>query len=295
MKRKCPGILALLGLLVPGSFCQTAALKGRIWEPIVQHGIVGADVILTRADKSVTRGISGDGGIYVFYGLKLGEHVLVTCRRNKYIPDPRPPDEVRLAQAATDHDLTLFENSANPPYWSAFAAVLKTNVERIAPTAQDAASYYERTWAAFAPYGFSAEARAVAARAILPLIPITTGAQYRRMALFAAADPAELAKAQGEIQSVVQGTGHLSIGKRSIAPELEYEIAVLEISKSKSVTSQARLYDELSTSWGIDEPKRKEYSLEMKNYPPIDENVLPRLEMIPKRKVEAKPMKTRPQ
>ena len=279
MKFICLRAALLAGAIAGPVLCQSAELKVRVWEPILKSAVIGADVTLTRADKSVMTGLSGTDGTYTFRGLLSGEHILVTCHRNTYVPDPRPADELDLKQPRTEHDLPLYENSADPAYWSGFADVLRASADHanLAPEAR--AAYYEKTWDALSADGFSAAARGQAARAILPLVPANSDSRRERMALYARADPGELAKAEAGIKAALESNGRIENLSPSVSNQVKIEIAAQQMQKF-SATDQARLLRVLVPQLGIDDSTALAWAA-MVNKEPSNVNVAspPKIEM----------------
>jgi hypothetical protein len=154
----------LLSLVVLFCFClpassQQAVLEGRINDRQDGSPIGAADVIV----NGTPAGITGTSGRYVISGLKRGSRLDVTYKKQGYGPKV---EHIALQKPRTARDVSLFKDTADVAYWSAWSQRVRKSQEMEGSSARFAKEWNEVDSADISP-----ASKAAAAHAFIDVIP----------------------------------------------------------------------------------------------------------------------------
>lgn len=229
--------------------CQTAELKGTIWDAVVKKPVGAADVIVTDTSTAGTRlghVITGHDGKYSIPGLKRGNQVRVRYSCEGY--KPRIDVSITLSTDVITQDEVLIHDTDDPDYWAKYAQAVKTTSDEATPNEQKRYSLYNQYWNVLANYDLSAVAQAQAARQIAKITP--PASHSAQMESFAAVDLDAVRKADADIRAALNGKTDLS-NKYNIPLDVAAGIAASEIKASGSTaSSHTDFMEKFQGVWG---------------------------------------------
>jgi hypothetical protein len=231
------------------AWCQTAELKGTIWDAVAKKPVGAADVIVTDTGTPGSRlghVITGNNGKYSIPDLKRGNQVKVRYSCEGY--KPRIDVSITLSTVVITQDEVLIHDTDDPGYWAMYAQAIKTTSDKTTPNEQKRFSLYNQYWTVLATYDLSPVAQAQAARQIAKITP--PASHSPQMESFAAVDLDAVRKADADIRAALNGKADLS-NKYGVPLDVAAEIAASEIKASGSTaSSNAEFIEKFQGVWG---------------------------------------------
>lgn len=216
------------------SFCfqltpKRGSLNGTVTEKGTMKPIAGARVEVTLSSGLIRKSApTGTNGVYIVDGLVIGDHVIASYNATGYAPDPskRP---VTIFKLQTVEDVSLYCDCPSAAYWDAWA-----NGEKVAAAgqSQDPVSQAKliNAWNILGSSGVSAEARAMAARSLVKVVPQTS--RVSGIAAFADAEPLALRNAEQDIRAGLKTRQRVPL--QGVSPEVASEITAVEVRRQYS-------------------------------------------------------------
>lgn len=231
------------------AWCQTAELKGTIWDAVAKKPVAAADVIVTDTGAPGSRlghVITGNNGKYSIPGLTRGNQVKVRYSCEGY--KPRIDVSITLSTVVITQDEVLIHDTDDPDYWAKYAQAIKTTSDKATPNEQKRYSLYNQYWTALATYDLSPVAQAQAARQIAKITP--PASHSPQMESFATVDLDAVRKADADIRAALNGKADLS-NKYGVPLNVAAEIAASEIKATGSTaSSHTDFIEKFQGVWG---------------------------------------------